>query len=201
MDRNIQFETTRAASGQSQGNSSPNYHYGNYHRRSDSVDFGRRGSTISMLSLQHSIPSNTNTPPTSPQNQYRPNFVKQRQSLEQLQSPLDLVPESQMIDLDRITQEYRRQQRVLNEAEIKWCNFLKEMPVETQWRAGKSSVNLPETSEMLLNKFNSDYNISDSCDTSTSKENALRRALGRFRNSSRALVKLRAGSNRDERSR
>lgn len=200
MDKKIQSEVTRIIKGQNQTNSSPNYQYGNNHRRSDSIDFGRRGSATSMLSLQHSIPSNTNTPPTSPQNQYRQNFAKQRKSLEQLQSSLDLVPESQTIDLDKITREYNKQQRIHNEAEINWCNFLKEMPFETQWRASESTVNLPETSEMLLNKFNSEYNILDTSETTNVKGTALRRALGRFRNSSRVLSN-RVGSNREERSR
>lgn len=193
-----QSDATRFIKGQTQANSSPNYQYGNNHRRSDSIDFGRRGSAISTLSLQHSIASNTNTPPTSPQNQYRQHFAKQRRSLEHLQNPLDLVPESQTIDLDKITREYNKQQRPLNEAEINWCHFLKEMPVENRWRSNESNVNLPETSEKLLNKYNSDYNVVS--EEANVKETALRRALGRFKNSSRTLAKVKAASNREERS-
>lgn len=197
MDNKMQSEVTRILKGESQTNSSPNYHYGNNnHRRSDSIDFGRRGSVISMLSLQQSTGSNNNTPPVSPQ-QYRHNFTKQRHSLEQLQSSLDFVPEAQTIDLDEITREFEKQERVLNEAEINWCSFLKEMPVETPWRVNDSKVDLPETSEMLLNKFNSEYNIEDS-NSNGVKETALKRALGRFRNSSRILTKVRVGSNRDD---
>ncbi|KAI5965053.1 hypothetical protein KGF57_000846 [Candida theae] len=203
----MQSEVTRIIKGQNQTTSSPNYHYGNSHRRSDSIDLGRRGSAISMLSLQQSTASNSNTPPTSPQspqspqNQYRQSFAKQRHSLEQLQSSLDFVPEAQTIDLDEITREFRRQERALHEAEINWFHFLKEMPVETPWRPNESNVNLPETSEMLLNKYNSEYNISNNGDSKHVRETALRRALGRFRNSSRALGKVRVGSNRDEGSR
>ncbi|KAI5959923.1 uncharacterized protein KGF55_005155 [Candida pseudojiufengensis] len=172
--------------------SSVNYLYGHHHKRSDSIDLGRKGSVSSILSLHQSQSANS-TPPASPQNQYRSNFYKSRrepyeypqqqqsqQTLQQQQqSSLGLVPELQVIDLDKITEEFKKNQRILAQKEVHWCNFLKEVPIETSNLSPTCSSKLPETSEILLDRYNSDYNIKES--DVQKKEKAIRKALSKFR--------------------
>ncbi|KAI5949322.1 hypothetical protein KGF54_005557 [Candida jiufengensis] len=148
---------------------SVNYHYGHHHKRSDSIDLGRKGSVGSIYSFQQPQSANT-TPPTSPQNQYKPK--PKRDATE-----LGLVPELPVIDLDKITEEFKKNQRILSQKEVHWCNFLKEVPIDPISKP-HNSVKLPKTSETLLEKFNSNYNIED---PQLKKEKAIRKALSKFR--------------------
>ncbi|CAK9442348.1 uncharacterized protein LODBEIA_P60910 [Lodderomyces beijingensis] len=136
---------------------SPHYRYGTHHRRSDSIDLGRRGSDGLVLSAAQPR-RNSYVSFDSP-----PGQVHSEQAHKW---PGDsAVVAEPIIDLDRITEEYKRDRQSLAQKQVNWCKFLKEHPIDADIylrnsrSSSSSQVDFPQTSEMLLDKYNTSYNI------------------------------------------
>ncbi|KAI3406605.2 hypothetical protein KGF56_000737 [Candida oxycetoniae] len=145
--------------------SSPNYQYGTHHRRSHSIDLRPHDSEISVLSLMPSMQISTSSCSSSPKppEQQVLNRQQARKQINVIRNPpKELVPLTPIIDLDRITEEFKKGRKELWQKEMDWYKFLKEKPVDTDiyFRNSSSSSNssLPKSSEMLLDKYNSCYN-------------------------------------------